>query len=128
MATQNVQIVLDGNALQATPAEVSVSKGDELVITNTLSGPVKLALSNDTIGRLSPMPDAIVPLSPNETIQFTVGDLANRAYEIALNAAEFPAVAPAGENPDPRPNPVIRFLPNLQVGGTGGGGGFEELP
>jgi len=130
MATHNiaVQFQPEINALVASPDQVTAGEGDELVITNTWFKLAKLILSKDAIGRLEPIPDAVVAIGPNETVRFQVANLANRAYEIQVRPTGFSNAPPADENTASTPHPIIRFLETRIPVGTGVGGGLEEFP
>ncbi|MCC6145754.1 MAG: hypothetical protein IT368_18255 [Candidatus Hydrogenedentes bacterium] len=127
MPTHQITIIA-GPPLRTDPGDFTIRDGDELVITNPTAGLVKLILSSDTVGRLNPIPSQIVPLSPNESVSFTIENLANRLYEIHLKPTGAPNTLPPDERPDPLPQPRLLIMPFLSVAATGVSGGLEELP
>lgn len=127
MATHNINIIA-GPPLQASQGEITIRDGDELVITNTNPGLIKLILSSDTVGRLNPIPSQIVPIGSNESVSFTIENLANRRYEILVKPSGAPNTLPADEQLTPLGEPRLQFVPFVTIAATGVAGGLEELP
>lgn len=129
MPTHNVAVTADTSTglVIASPSFVPIADGDTLNVSVSGSVPIELVLSSDTIGRLNPLPDAIVPVAVGETVSFTIDNTASRIYLIQLRPPGRKVSNP-GTLPDSPGTRAIMLLPYVTVAATGVVGGLEEFP
>jgi hypothetical protein len=111
----------------ASPSFVPIADGDTVNIALAGNGPVELVLSSDTIGRLNPQPDAIVPIPAGGSVSFTVDNTASKIYLIQLRPPNRKVSNP-GTMPETPGTRALMLLPYVTTAASGVVGGLEGFP